>query len=49
MKEDDNRALKPTSPLGVIKQKEMKNGKGREGGPKIKKKGRRRLWMTPNQ
>ena len=38
------RALKIISPLGVIKQKEMKNDKGREGGPKI---GRRRLWMTP--
>ena len=40
------RALKTTSPLGVIKQKEMKNDKGREGGPKIGKMGRRRLWMA---
>jgi hypothetical protein len=36
-----------TSPLGVIKQKEMKNNKGREGGPKIGKIGRHRLWMAP--
>jgi hypothetical protein len=41
------RALKTTSPLGVIKQKEMKNDKGREGGSKIGKMGRRRLWMAP--
>jgi hypothetical protein len=40
------RALKTTSPLGVTKQKEMKNDKGREGGPKIGKMGRRRLWMA---
>ena len=38
---------KTTSPLGVIKQKEMKNDKGREGGSKIGKMGRRRLWMAP--
>ena len=35
------------SPLGVIKPKAMKNDKGREGGHKIAKMGRRRLWMTP--
>ena len=42
------RASKLISPLGVIKQKEMKNDKGREGGPKIGKNGRRRLWMALN-
>ena len=35
-------------PLGIIKQKEMKNDKGRKGGPKIGKMGRRHLWMVPN-
>ena len=44
------RALKTTSPLGVIKPKEMKNDKGRRGGGhKIGKMGRSRLWMTPNE
>ena len=41
------RALKTTSSIRVIKPKEMKNDKGRVGGPKIGKMGRRRLWMAP--
>ena len=36
------------SPLRVIKPKAMKNNKGREGGHKIGKISRRRLWMAPN-
>ena len=35
------------SPLRVIKPKAMKNDKGRDGGHKIGKMGRRRLWMAP--
>ena len=33
--------------LKVIQPKAMKADKGREGGHKIGKMGRRRLWMTP--
>ena len=47
MKINTLRALKMTSPLGVFKQKEMKNDKGREGSPNIEKMGRRCLWMAP--
>ena len=35
------------SPLRVIEPKTMKPDKGREGGHKIRKMGRRRLWMSP--
>ena len=55
MKGDENRYLvlskakgsETTSPSGVIKPKAMKDDKGREGGHKIGKMGRRRLWMSP--
>ena len=33
------KALKMTSPLGFIKQREIKKNKGREGGPKFEKNG----------
>ena len=41
------RAPEMMSPLGVIKPKAMVNDKVREGGHKIGKMGRHRLWMAP--
>ena len=39
--------LIPTSTLGFIKPKAIKDDKGREGGHKIGKMGQHRLWMEP--
>ena len=41
------RAPETMSPFRVIKPKTMKNDMGREGGDKIGKMGRRRLWTPP--
>ena len=42
----NDRASKKTSALRIIKPKKMKNDKGGRGDHKIRKMGRRCLWMA---